>query len=203
MEHQARGISPARRALGRELDVERPAQRQHAADRYAVEKTKCEKLFVTAGNRHCQNAERSRGKDDRRASADRVTDVTKQETAGHGACEANAEDLPHHHLVEMKRGREIRRRKRDDVHVEAIKKSDNPRPGHERNQEAVQFLLLDNLRNVDLLALLHALFPSLSLLFFALYFLVIGVARSTTLAAPSRQQNSEVAACGKHASLTA
>jgi TPP-dependent 2-oxoacid decarboxylase len=46
-------------ALGRELDVERPAQRQHAADRYAVEKTKCEKLFVTAGkrNRHCQNAE--------------------------------------------------------------------------------------------------------------------------------------------------
>jgi hypothetical protein len=57
----------------------------------------------------------------------------------------------------VKLGREIRCGERDDVHVEAIEKRDDPRPDDQRDQEPVQFLLLDNLGNIDLLVLLNTI----------------------------------------------
>jgi hypothetical protein len=133
------------------LDVQRPGERQHPAQCDSVDETQSEQRGVAVREDEGQREQSKRGSrlDDGGASADAIAEVAEPKAADQRADEPHAEDIAHHDPVEMILSRQVRCGEGDRLRVEAVKERDDPRDHHQPDQKAPEFLLLDDLGNVN------------------------------------------------------
>ncbi len=149
--HHDQGHDGRTQPARHEFDIERPGERQHAADGEAVEEAQRDELGERL--RQCghdrQHAEDEGRGNDRRPPSDHVGEPGEEEAARHHPGDAGREHPAQLVRAKMELVADIGRGVADHHLIEAVERRDQPGDDDQFVGETAELALLDQLSNVD------------------------------------------------------
>ena len=149
--HHDEGDNRRAQLLGYELDIERPGERQRAADGEPIEEAQREQGRIPGreAGEEGEDAEGRRAQDDRGTTADLVTHIGEDEAAHDHAQRARREGIADLHVGQAQLVLHIGGGESHHHHVEAIEHGDEPGEGDQEIIERRELPAFQQRRQID------------------------------------------------------